>query len=656
MKSEKDNLTPQGGNFPQTLSDSRAARLLPEVIFFTCFYLYVWLEVDTRLIYHGGGLINTFPVFYRSWAFFLESISHPGGLTEYVSALAAQFFYYSWAGAGVATLQAYLLCLCTGDFIKLIQAPRLALLRFIPPIVMLVTYNLYTYHLLSAMAFLAAITAVCLYLRIAPKRSLRACFVFLALSVAVYTIAGGAYLFFALLCAIYEMLFARNWLRTAVYLLIAAVIPYIVGVHIFGIAVVNAFTELLPFSEKIFDIPFRIVLTAVYIIYLLPCAAALGVGLWRLCTRGPGLPGQTSASWGTVDSIKSGKKHEKRSKKPSITVPTIMSAYLKKLKWAAEACVLVAVGWGTMYLFDDEKTKTMFAVDYHNWQKDWSGVLAGAASGPNTEFIAHAVNRALYHTGRLNSEMFRHPQHPAALFLIPGEPVGDFKKIDTYIELGFINIAEHDLNESMEMLGERPVILERLGLVNMVKGNIGGARVYLGALSKTLFHARWANDYLRRIDADPNLDADQQVQHLRTIMFKNDYGFADFSSLDVLACLLERNTKNRMLFEYQMAFYLLTKQLDKLVENLDGLNDFNYPQIPPLWEQAILIYNSFGTAKRVNLYGRQISLKSRQQYANFVRAYRRYRFNKAAAMNELATDYGDSYFFYHTYEFSGRKK
>ena len=111
-----------------------------------------------------------------------------------------------------------------------------------------------------------------------------------------------------------------------------------------------------------------------------------------------------------------------------------------------------------------------------------------------------------------------------------------------------------------------------------------------------------------------------------------------------------------MLFEYQMAFYLLTKQLDKFVENLDGLNDFNYPQIPLLWEQAILVYNSFGTGKRVNLYGRQISPKSRQQYTNFVRVYGRYRFNKKAAMRELAIDYGDSYFFYHTYEFSGMKK
>ena len=32
-------------------------------VFFTFFYLYLWLEVDTRLIYQGGGIIKNFPIF-----------------------------------------------------------------------------------------------------------------------------------------------------------------------------------------------------------------------------------------------------------------------------------------------------------------------------------------------------------------------------------------------------------------------------------------------------------------------------------------------------------------------------------------------------------------------------------------------------------------
>ena len=626
------------------------ARTLPEIIFFACFFLYLWLEVDLRLIYHGGGLIETFPVFYHTWPFFLESLSRPGGLTLYLSAFLSQFFYYSWTGAAVATLQAYLLCLCTGAFIKSIHAPRLRFLRFIPPIAMLVTYNLYTYHFLSATAFLTALAAVCLYLRIAPKNNLSGSFVFVIVSLIVYPIAGGAYLLFALLCAMYELLFARNWLRTAVYLLSAAAIPYLVGVHIFGIDIISAFSELLPFSWKISNIPRRIVLIAVYIIYLLPCAAALAVGLWRLCISRVTSVRTTTPLTGTT------KKPKKQRKKSSVPRAPVLLQYLKKLKWVVEACLLVALAAAAVYIFRNKQVKTMFAVDYYNCRKNFSAVLACAGQRPYGDLTAHAVNRALYHTGRLNSQMFSYPQSPGALFLIPTDAVADWKRANTYIELGYINIAEHDLNECMERLGERPAILRRLALLSMVKGKNGQARVYLNALGKTLFHTRWANNYLQLLDSDPNLSTNRHIRHLRTIMFKNDYGFADLGSPDILPCLLEKNTKNRMLLEYQMAFYMLTKQLDKFVENLDGLNDFNYRRIPPLWEQAILVYNSFGTAKPADLYGRRISLKSRQQYRNFVRAYRRYRFNKAAAMNELAIDYGDSYFFYHTYEFSGMKK
>ena len=62
-------------------------------IFFILFYLYLWLDVDPRLIYHGGGVIEDFPVFFRGWAFFQEFISYPGGPVEYLSAFLFQFFY-----------------------------------------------------------------------------------------------------------------------------------------------------------------------------------------------------------------------------------------------------------------------------------------------------------------------------------------------------------------------------------------------------------------------------------------------------------------------------------------------------------------------------------------------------------------------------------
>ena len=81
-------------------------RTIQSSVFFLLFYLYLWLYIDLKLIYHGGGMIMTFPVFFRGWVFFREFTSYPGGIVESLSAFLSQFFYYSWAGALVVTVQA----------------------------------------------------------------------------------------------------------------------------------------------------------------------------------------------------------------------------------------------------------------------------------------------------------------------------------------------------------------------------------------------------------------------------------------------------------------------------------------------------------------------------------------------------------------------
>jgi hypothetical protein len=104
------------------LSNQSLGRAARTLLFFILFYLYLWLEVvDLRLIYHGGGMITNFPVFYRGWTFFRPFLSYPGGPVEYVCAFLSQLLYIGWAGAIVVTAQAWLICLCTGYILKAIS-------------------------------------------------------------------------------------------------------------------------------------------------------------------------------------------------------------------------------------------------------------------------------------------------------------------------------------------------------------------------------------------------------------------------------------------------------------------------------------------------------------------------------------------------------
>jgi hypothetical protein len=616
-------------SFRKLLSQNRA-RPLRTVLFFVLFYLYLWLWVDLRLIYHSGQTITNFPVFFRTWAFFHHLVPYPGGLVEYLSAFLSQFFYLPWAGALVVTTQAWLICVCTDYFLKLIKASSLRWLRFVPPVLVFITYTKYTYHFVTTTALLASLLFVCLYLKVASDSRLPRLLVFLVLSVILYAIAGGVYLLFALLCAIYELFFRRRWRTSLAYLVSAALVTYVAGVLIFGVSTNEAFTDLLPFSNKILSHQTRRRMTqALYILYLLLPLTALLLGLWR---------------------VSAGRKVKQRPRRKSPKLrSSILSWYTDSpvFKWFVESSLLFVLAGAAVFSFHDNKLKTTLQTDYYAYHKMWPQVLAAYGRHPNSFFIVHAVNRALYHTGRLPYDMFAYNQHPDTLFLTSKEHLAaQWKKSDVFIDLGVMNMGESALAESLERLGERPTILKRLALIAMVKQDINTARVYLGALTKTLFHADWADNYLKLLDSSANLSIDKHIQHLKSLMTENDYGFTDYQPERILLDLLDKNRYNRMAFEYLMAWYLLTNQLEKFVQNLYRLDDFDYPQIPRLYEQAILVYQVL-TGKKVDLKGRQISPQTYELARRFSDISNRFRGgNRLTLISLTLRDFGDSYFFY----------
>jgi hypothetical protein len=616
------------------LSNQSLGRAARTLLFFILFYLYLWLEVDLRLIYHGGGMITNFPVFYRGWTFFRPFLSYPGGPVEYVCAFLSQLLYIGWAGAIVVTAQAWLICLCTGYILKAIGALGLRLLCFVPPVLVLITYTQYTYHFVTTTALLTSLLFVCLYIRIAQKSKPFCLVTFLVLSVILHYIAGGAYLLFAILCAIFELFFASRWQVALAFLVSAVVIPYFGGVVIVGVSIIDAFSNLTPFSWKTIAYEGQEgMMIVLYVLYLLLPSATFVLGLGMMAARK--------------------KVKESRSLR-------ILSWYSSRpfRKWCIESSLLLGFTASAVLTFHDTTWKTLFEIDYYASHRMWPQILAAAPRHPNSYLVVHAVNRALYQTGRLNQDLFRYHQSPDTLFLTTKEhDTAYWKKFDVYLDLGHVNIAEHELTESLGTYGSRPLILKRLALGNIAKRSIGTARVYLRALSKTLFDADWANSYLEQLQSDSTftLAADDQIQRLRRHMLATDYGFSPLSVEQILLDLLGKNMRNRMAFEYLMSWYMLTGQLEKFVQNLYRLNDLDYSVIPPLYEEAILLY-TYTTGKAVNLHGLLMNPQSIQRFEGFRRIYSLHDGKKDAAFQSLAKAYGDTFFFYSTYGLSGLKK
>ena len=618
------------------------------LVFFVLFYLYLWLYVDLRLIYHGGGIIANFPAFFRGWAFFEPFTSYPGGLVAYAGAFLAQLFYYSWAGALIVTLLAWSICLCIDYFLRVVNAPSYRGLRFVPAILLLVIYSRYTYRFTSILALLTALFSVCLYLKAAAGRKLACIIVFGVLSAVLYYIAGGGYLLFAAICAIYELLLRRRWPMGILYLLSGVAVPYVAGVAIFGVSIINAYSELLPFSWKTVDhVMHEETFDVVYVLYLLVPLAALGLGLRRrFLTTGTG----------TAEHRDSRAKRRSKAKHPKLlTRIRLFYTGKPKFRWVVQSLVLLAVAGGAVFASYDGKRRIEFEVIYYASEEMWGRLLRSAHRHPGNYRIANAVNRALYHTGRLGYDMFSYPQHPDGFLLTADKyKVLYWDRFEMRIELGLVSMAENDLAECIGMFGQRPAVLKGLAWANMVKGSIGSASIYLGALSKTLFDAGWANEYLGRLESDPNLSADKEIQRLRRLCVARDHSAVFSDNEQAMLALLDKNSTNRMAFEYMMSWYLLTKQLQKFVGNVNKLNDLGYSEVPGLYDEALFIY-AYSTRKPVELEGDWGRPKARQRIDDFSRIFKTYGRDKEAAFPELAAKYGDSYLFYNLYGFSGVK-
>lgn len=629
-------------------ADLRIGWQIQNLIFFTLFYLYLWLYVDLRLIYHGGGIITNFPVFYKGWTFFQTFLSYPGGLVGYVSAFLSQLFYYSWSGALIVTVQAWMLSACMAYLLKAVNVSRLRGICYIFPLFVLISYTRYNYFFTTMTALLAALTFVFLYFKISLSRispTWRTA-IFLLLSVVLYYLAGGSFLVFAVICAIYELLFRNRWKTGLFNLLTAAVIPYVIGLIIFRVSIVDAYSNLLPFSWKIlyYETRRRGVMI-IYFLFLIPPLTLFVLGFWQiLLKRLHRLKEQNNTE-----------TDEKLQVKSSNLIVRIFDWYGRspKFRWIVESSLLLIVTGSAVFVSHNENLRTQLKVDYFAYHKMWPELIETARNSPTNRFVVHMVNRALYHTGRLGFEMFSWPQDPDSLFLTnPAYRWLYWRNFDAYLDIGLVNMAENDLAECLEGLGDRPMILQRLALINIVKSNFDSAQIYLNALNKTIFHGKWARKYLKLLETDPNCSSDKYIQHLRSISLNKDYCTQSIPTYTMLVLLLEKNNQNRMAFEYLMAWYMLERHLGNLIKNIDRIKDFGYPRVPTHFEEACLVYVA-GTGQRIRISGYRASDSLRQQIDDFGRILRDYGSDKRAAYNEMVSKYRDTYFFYFLYGPSG---
>jgi hypothetical protein len=274
----------------------------------------------------------------------------------------------------------------------------------------------------------------------------------------------------------------------------------------------------------------------------------------------------------------------------------------------------------------------------------------------------HALYRALFHEGRLGSDMFSFPQTADPEPLLLRKTVWSIyfpawaAALDVGIDLGAVSFAERIAGEAMENMGPQPFLVYRRALLQAAKGNDEVALAYVNTL-KTMpgFRSR-AQLLLQRQSAGSGFAADTAIARLQAYMDKGDYVFNRVDEETMLLNLLDANPRNKMAFEYLMAFYLLSRRPDKVANNLRRMDDFDYTSIPELYEEALVIYVQGDSTATVAMPRLQVRPQTAQRCDQFLKTLNLYSAGVAGSEATLRSDFGTSYFYFYTFGFSAGGK
>jgi hypothetical protein len=147
---------------------------------------------------------------------------------------------------------------------------------------------------------------------------------------------------------------------------------------------------------------------------------------------------------------------------------------------------------------------------------------------------------------------------------------------------------------------------------------------------------------------DSNLAENEEVQRLRAVRLKQDFVWPT----DFIRQLLTENPRNRMAYEYGVAWLLLSKDLPGFVQLFNTYHNQVESRIPRHYEEAILLAKALnrGTA---DLGARSISQEAGERFTSFMKALQPFGRDTAAARKSLRKGFGDSYYYYFLLSSSG---
>ncbi len=314
----------------------------------------------------------------------------------------------------------------------------------------------------------------------------------------------------------------------------------------------------------------------------------------------------------------------------------------------AAATAFVLAGAAGVWLGFDPQRSAAERLEFYGDKKDYQRVLSLARQlhrlQPEAEVRLHL---ALYHAGQLGENLFTFRNQTVwEVFPSLGYGLSACRpQAQMHLELGQLGEAEHFAHEALEWEGDRPDVLKLLAQVNILKDRPQAARVFLNVLAQVPFQGAWARQWLKKLADYPVWRGDDSLADLTTRLVKTDMPHNDVAAAPLLRQLLHSNPRNQMAFEYLMAHYLLSLDLDRFAEHLKDLDEFGYVRIPRHYEEAILLFQKLRQSS-VDL-SRRIRPETQARFQRFSEAMDRGALRTPEGRLRLEPEFGDTFWYYY---------
>jgi len=562
-------------------------------------------------------LAHRFPAPFRAGTAFFHRYSRViGGPVEYSANLFSQAYSRHWAGALAFTL----LALAAWAIVRGI------LRRFSPgpcnwpaaafPVIVLVLASRYM-AVLYILPMLGGLAAAWLYMALRQEPHSRwlqslVVVIFLIASIPLYYLLASGFLYLCAMCALFELLIRKRPVWSLAWIACGAAAPYGVSYLSYEPDIAGRYLRWMRAPQ--FDAITNGLLAAMYLFAPAGAVVAFLIGRFRI-----------------------GDRFTPRFRR---AVQVFGFAALALLASRLVALHFDKSGWiYADYLLDGGKPDE---------------ALASLAQSPeDSDPVRFLTFYALARAGRLPWEMFHYPQLPssdALLFrdtkwdTVPG--IADWRS-DLYLELGRVGESQRWAHEALAVEGETPRVLERMALVYILNGNPDAAKTFVRALETVPFRAARAQQYLAALDRDPGMRADPLVARIRPLMLREDY-VGTWSTEQILEQCLEANPSNRMAFEYLLAHYLLTSDMDGFARLAPRLKDF-YRDLPTHVEEALLSFRNVNGSLPPGVDASAIHIETESRFQSFVDIYLPRQNSAEAAWEALAPAFGRTYWFFYIF-------